>query len=109
MNATEQILRELRELRASLAALGGVGPDVVLTRVEAARALKVSVRQLQRLVASGRLVALPSGVARAELERYAKTPQVPLPKTMTRPMRERTASDEADRLNDLLKSRRSRR
>lgn len=111
MNATDQILRELRALKDHVAAITTtpVVPDIVLTRAEAARQLKVSVRQLQRLVASGRVVALPSGIARAELERYAKTPQVPLPKTMTRPMRERSASDEADRLNELLKARRVRR
>jgi excisionase family DNA binding protein len=77
-------LEALREEIARLAERPAPLPDVILTREEAARQLKVSVRQLQRLVRAGRLLAHPSGIARAELERYAKTPQTKLTATTTR-------------------------
>jgi hypothetical protein len=105
----KQVEKQSKLLEQLVAQLGHKPDDVVLTRAEAARQLKISVRQLQRLVAAGRIVPLPSGIARAELERYAKTPQTPLPKVVTKPMRERTASDEAARLDALLKTRRARR
>lgn len=101
---TDLILAELRQMNARLERIEQRDTAVVLTRAEAARQLKVSVRQLQRLVAAGRLAALPSGIARAELERYAKVPHTPLPKAMTRPMRERTAQSEAERGRALLKA-----
>ena len=101
---TPAILAELKRLNAKVDVIAATRVDVVLTRADAARELKVSVRQLQRLVAAGRLAALPSGIARAELERYAKLPHTPLPKAMTRPMRERTAQTEAERGRALLKA-----
>lgn len=118
--ATRQVLERielkvdeaLARLNAIRAAIGIEGPqllDLVLTREQAAAQLKVSVRQLRRLVAAGRIAALPSGIARAELERYAKTSTLALPKAMTRPMAERTAQNEADRLTEMLKTRRKRR
>jgi hypothetical protein len=99
-----KLITAIERINARLDVIAAVRTDVVLTRMEAAAQLKVSVRQLQRLVAAGRLAALPSGIARAELERYAKTPQHPLPKAMTRPIRERTAREEADRGRALLRS-----
>lgn len=70
-----EILAELRRINARLdSILAPVAPDAVLTREEAAKQLKVSVRQLRRLVAAGHIAALPSGIARAEIQRYATTP-----------------------------------
>jgi excisionase family DNA binding protein len=82
----------------------GAPSEIVLTRDEAAKQLKVSVRQLQRLIAAGRLLALPSGIARAELERYSRTPQTALLKAMSRGVFERTSSEEAERGRALLKT-----
>lgn len=99
-------LRALREEIARLADRPAPGPDVILTRDEAARQLKVSVRQLQRLVRAGRLLAHPSGIARAELERYAKTPQTRLAASSPR---RSSATEEAAELRAMLKLRRKRR
>lgn len=105
-----EVLAELKRINARIDAISStpVTPDVVLTRAEAAKQLKVSVRQLQRLVAGGRIAALPSGIARVELERYAKAPVVPLPRSVTRPMRERSAKEEADRGRAMLQLARKR-
>ena len=99
----KEILAELKRINERLDSMG-VAADLVLTRDDAARQLKMSVRQLQRLIAAGRLLALPSGIARVELERYARTPQTPLPKAMTKGVFERTSSEEAERGRALLKA-----
>lgn len=104
-----EILAELRRINERLDAMTPKVEPLILTRQEAAAVLRISVRQLQRLVRTGRVVSLPSGIAKTELERYARTPQTPLPKPMTRPMALRSAKDEADRLTDLLKARSKRR
>lgn len=103
----EDIAIELRRMNERLESIG-VAPagDVILTRDEAARQLKVSVRQLQRLVRAGRLMAHPSGIARAELERYAKTPQTKLSNTTPR---RSAVAEEAEQLRALLRLRRKRR
>jgi excisionase family DNA binding protein len=107
--ADPEVLAELRLIRADIAALREEREaDVILTRDEAARQLKVSVRQLQRLVRAGRLMAHPSGIARAELERYAKTPQTRLTARATQ-MRRSSVQQEAADLRALLKLRRKRR
>src|SRR5262249_34251351 len=85
----------------------GPPPDVVLKRDEAARQLKMSLRQLQRLIAVGRIAALPSGIARAEIERYARTPQMPLTKVATGAVRQFAAQREALRAREALKAMRS--
>jgi small-conductance mechanosensitive channel len=98
-----EILAELRRINARLDAIT-TSADLIVTREVAAKQLKVSVRQLQRLIAAGRLASLPSGIARAELERYARTPPTPLPKMLNKAQRERTASEEAERGRALLKA-----
>jgi len=104
-----EILAELRALREDIASLrDSPGPDVILTRDQAAKQLKVSVRQLQRLIRAGRIMAHPSGIARAELERYAKTPQTKLT-AATRVQRRSSINDEAAQLRAELKLRRKRR
>lgn len=107
MSALDLVLEKLKHLDERLEALGS-GPDVILTRDEAARQLKVSVRQLQRLVRAGRLMAHPSGIARAELERYAKTPQTRLKANATLPKRAAVVEEMAQG-RELLKLRRKRR
>lgn len=105
---TDLVLSELRKMNERLERIEkrtAAADEIVFTRDEAAAKIKVSLRQLQRLVAAGLLSALPSGIARAELERYAKAPPVALPRAMTKPKRERTAQDEAARLTQLLKAR----
>lgn len=104
-----KVERLVRALERALERLEAPEGDVILTRDQAAKQLKVSTRQLQRLVSAGRILAHPSGIARVELERYAKTPQAKLPQLVSRPMRERAAKDEADRLEALLSTRRKRR
>ena len=84
------------------------GADVILTREDAAQQLKVSPRQLQRLVRAGRLMAHPSGIARVELERYAKTPQTKLSGTHRLALRS-SVVEEAAAGRELLKLRRKRR
>lgn len=101
-----RIAADIERIAARLDALDAARDEVILTRAQAAKALKVSVRQLQRLVAAGRLLPHPSGIARAELERYAKTPQTPLPKVVTRATHLRTADEEADRLEQMISLRR---
>lgn len=105
----DDIARELRAINERLAALGAAGgPDVILTREQAARQIKVSVRQLQRLIRAGRIMAHPSGIARAELERYARTPQTRLSESAVR-VRRSSITEEAADLKALLKLRRKRR
>lgn len=104
------LLAEVRALHtkvdAALARQATATPTLVLTRKDAARELRVSLAQLYRLIAAGRLVALPSGIARTELERYARAPQTKLRANATRGKRERSAADEAARLRDMLKAQR---
>lgn len=95
------VLAELAALRIKVDGLGGNLP-LVLTRAEAAKELKVSVRQLQRLVRAGRLMAHPSGIARTELERYAKTPQTKVTEAMTR-KRHLSPKEEAERGREMLR------
>lgn len=111
MTALSAVLAELRTLAAKVDALVARSPstDPIVSRTEAAAMLKVSARQLRKLVAAGRLVAQPSGIARVELERYAKTPQGPLPRVVSKARRERTATEEADRGRAMLKALRRRR
>jgi hypothetical protein len=78
--------------------------DPIVTRDEAAAMLKVSTRHLRKLVAAGRIVAQPSGIARDEVERYARTPQPPLPTVVSKAKRERTAEEEAERTRSMLKA-----
>jgi excisionase family DNA binding protein len=101
-------LRVLREKVDRIAANTDAATEVILTRDEAAKQLKVSVRQLQRLVRAGRIMAHPSGIARAELERYAKTPQTKLTAAQTA-MRRSSVKEEAADLREMLKLRRKRR
>jgi excisionase family DNA binding protein len=99
------IEEQIAEIRAGIARLEAMRePSLVLTRKEAAAALRVSVSQLYRLIAAGRLTALPSGIARAELERYVKAPQPKLTTVMSRGKMHRTANEEADRLDAMLKA-----
>jgi hypothetical protein len=81
----------------------------VLTRKQAADQLKISVRQLQRLAAGGRIALHPNGVARAELERYAPhwCSTAP-PKLLTHPQAMRANKAEAERTRAALKIRRPR-
>lgn len=111
MTESAAILAELRQLAAKVDRLTARSPavDPIVSRAEAASMLKVSSRQLRKLVAAGRLVAQPSGIARVELERYAKTPQGPLPRVVSKAKRERTASEEAERGRAMLKALRRRR
>jgi excisionase family DNA binding protein len=103
------IFTELKRIAARLDELGtNGGPEVILTREQAAKQLKVSGRQLQRLIRAGRIMAHPSGVARAELERYARTPQTRLTAGATR-VRRSSVTEEAASLRELLKLRRKRR
>lgn len=96
-----ELLAECRAMLKQL--LDAQATQLVYTRKEAAKVLRISEAQLYRLLAAGRLVALPSGIARAELERYARTPQPKLTAVMTRRQSTRTANEEADRLEALLK------
>jgi hypothetical protein len=98
------ILAELRRISSRLDALSVPTPDLVLTRDEAARQLKMSTRQLRKLVAAGRLASLPSGIARAELERYSRTPQTPLPAAVSKAVHERTPSEMAELVRARLKT-----
>lgn len=77
---------------------------LIVPRQLAAKQLGVSERQLRRLIAARRIAAQPSGIARAELERYAQTPQEPLPRVQSRSTALRTATDEAARLDARLKA-----
>lgn len=97
------LLKELRRMTAQLAALTKPEP-LVYTRKEAAAALRVSLAQLYRLIAAGRLVTLPSGIARDELARYVRTPQTKLTGTMSHGKAQRTATEEAQRGRDMLKA-----
>lgn len=97
------IAKEVRRLAALLEHRIQPSDALIVSRRDAARLINVSERQLRKLVAAGRILAMPSGITRAELERYAKTPQTPLPKMMTRPMRERSAQEEAERGREMLK------
>ncbi len=108
MSETEAILAAIQRLNEKFDALAAPAADVILTRDEAARQLKVSVRQLQRLIRAGRIMAHPSGIARAELERYARTPQTRLTAKATQ-MRRSSVQHEAADLRALLKLRRKRR
>lgn len=109
MTQETKILAELRRINARLDELGAsAGPDVILTRDQAAQQLKVSVRQLQRLVRAGRIMAHPSGISRAELERYAKTPQTKLTAGAAK-VRRQSVTEEAAELKALLRLRRKRR
>ena len=99
------IQEQLAECRAMLKQLlEAQATQLVYTRKEAAKVLRISEAQLYRLLAAGRLVALPSGIARTELERYARTPQPKLTAVMSRGKARRAASDEADRLEALLRA-----
>lgn len=108
MSDLATILAELRALNAKVDKIAErpAEPDVILTREQAAQQLKVSLRQLQRLVRAGRIMAHPSGIASAELERYAKTPQTRLSNTTPR---RGAVSTEAAQLREMLRLRRGRR
>lgn len=107
--STKAILAALRALNAKIDALGKRQAEpIVYTRREAAAELKISVSQLYRLLAAGRLTALPSGITREELLRYARSPQTKL-RNETRGKREFRASNEAAKVRDWLKSERRRR
>lgn len=91
------ILKELKALRSEVRRLAereSAQTDLIVTRDEAARQLKMSVRQLQRLVQAGRISVQPSGFARAELERFVRTPQTSLPSAVAKAVHERTPSEE---------------
>jgi hypothetical protein len=98
-------LRQINERLGRL--LDRAETDLVLTREQAAEQLKVSVRQLQRLAAAGKLVLTRAGVARAELERYAATLvlDTPAPKLLTHPQAMRANKAEAERTRAALKMR----
>lgn len=102
-----ELLRHLSERMDELVAARE--PSLVLTRAEAAKALRVSISQLYRLIAAGRIAALPSGIARAELDRYMRTPQTKLTAIMSRGKSRRTADQEVDRLSEMLKATRRKR
>lgn len=107
MSATAEVLKELRRINERLDELAAKPAEpIIYTRREAARELRISMAQLYRLIAAGRLTALPSGIAREELLRYARTPQTKLRSNATRGKREFRASAEADKLDAILKRQR---
>jgi len=81
-------------------------PALDLTVVEAAKALRISISQLYRLIASGKLWAQPSGITREALHEYLRRPQSKLKPAMSRGKASRTATEEAQRLRDMLKTQR---
>lgn len=89
------MLEQLRQINERLAAQ----VDLVLTRKQAAEQLKISVRQLQRLAAAGRIALHSNGVARSELERYAASLvlDAPAPRLLTHPQAMRANKLEAER------------
>lgn len=109
MSLDEATLRNV--VREELRAVFGETREeaLVYTRKEAARALRVSLSQLYRLIAAGRLEALPSGIARAELERFTRTPQTKLRTNATRGKKVHRASVEAERVVEWLKTEKQRR
>lgn len=101
---TAAILDELKRLGSKLDVLLPKGDEVIVSRVETARRLNMSVRQLRKHVASGHIVAQPSGFYVGEIERFAKTPHAPPPRVLSKPIRERTSNEEADRGRAILKA-----
>jgi hypothetical protein len=111
LSLDEQAIDQLRQINERLAKLlDRADAGLVLTRKQAADQLKISVRQLQRLAAGGRIALHPNGVARAELERYAATLVLdgPTPKLLTHPQAMRANKAEAERTRAALKIRRPR-
>jgi hypothetical protein len=114
MRLGEEVLEQLRQINERLSARS----DLVLTRRQAADQLKISVRQLQRLAAGGRIALHPNGVARAELERYASTLKLNefdengvrrfVQPVLTHPQAMRANKAEAERTRAALKIRRPR-
>jgi hypothetical protein len=104
----EQLIAEVRALRDEVVRALGAAPVLVYTKVEAAKALRISVAQLYRLIAAGRLAAIPEGIAREELERYVRTPK-PRMSAATRGRTTRPASVEAQRLEQMLRAEHKRR
>jgi hypothetical protein len=104
----EQLLAEVRALLVEVRAITAPRETLVYTKAEAAKALRISVAQLYRLIAAGRLTAIPEGIARAELERYVRTPK-PRMSAATRGRSVRPASVEAQRLEAMLKAEHKRR
>lgn len=99
----KEVLAALERMNARLdKLLRSPSVDPIVTRDEAAAMLKISTRHLRKLVAAGRIVAQPSGIAREEIERYARTPQAPLPRVFSKARRERSAKEEADRGRAML-------
>jgi len=107
VSATTEVLAELRRINERLDALSTKAAEpLVYTRAEAAKALRISISQLYRLIASGKLWAQPSGITREALHEYLRRPQSKLKPAMSRGKASRTATEEAQRLRDMLKTQR---
>lgn len=101
------IAEQIAELRGLVQQLLEQQPKpepLVYTREEAAKALRVSISQLYRLIATGKLWAQPSGITREALHEYLKRPQSKVPAAMSRAKATRTATEEGARLRTLLKA-----
>lgn len=98
------LIELFEELRALHTLIEQRDLPLIVPRHLAAKQLGISPRQLRRLIAARRISAQPSGIARTEFERYAQTPQEPLPRVQSRSTALRTATDEAARLDARLKA-----
>jgi hypothetical protein len=105
----ERMLSELLAIRADIATLRqevATAEPLVYTRREAAKALRISLAQLYRLLATGKLWAQPSGITREALHEYMRRPQAKIPAAMSRGKSSRHAKTEAERGRAMLAAQR---